>query len=114
MLSTLPTAEVQHLFEAGMPAPLTRASVATAEALADEIEQVRNLGFSIDNGQMRDGMTCFGAPVFDATRSRAVGAIAVSYLTSEIDAPTGEKIGRQVRALADQLSARLGAGRTQG
>jgi DNA-binding IclR family transcriptional regulator len=111
MLSTVPTAEVRHLFAAGMPAPLTRASVATAEALIDELDQVRNVGYSIDNGQMRDGMTCFGAPVFDATRARAAGAIAVSYLTSEIDAPTGERIGTQVRALADALSSRLGAGR---
>jgi DNA-binding IclR family transcriptional regulator len=30
MLSTLPTAEVRHLFADGMPPPLTRASVATA------------------------------------------------------------------------------------
>ena len=54
-------------------------------------------------------MTCFGAPVFDAQSARATGAIAVSYLTSEIDAATGERIGQQVRALADRLSARLGA-----
>jgi DNA-binding IclR family transcriptional regulator len=113
MLSTVPTAEVRHLFATGMPAPLTRASVPTAQALIDELDQVRSLGYSIDNGQMRDGMTCFGAPVFDATRARAVGAIAVSYLTSEIDAPTGERIGTQVRALADNLSSRLGAGRTR-
>ncbi len=109
MLSTLPTGDVQRLFADGMPSPLTRASVATAVALADELEQVRAVGYSIDNGQMREGMTCFGAPVFDALRTRAVGGIAVSYLSNEIDAATGENIGRQVRALADQLSTRLGA-----
>ena len=116
ILGTVPTAEVRRLFAAGMPAPLTRASVASVEALIDELDQVRSLGYSVDNGQMRDGMTCFGAPVFDATRdttrARAVGAIAVSYLTSEIDASTGERIGTQVRALADELSSRLGAGRS--
>ena len=42
-------------------------------------------------------------------RARAAGAIAVSFLSSEIDAVTGERIGREVRALADRLSARLGA-----
>lgn len=111
MLSTMPTAEVRALFADGMPPPLTRASVATAEALADELEQVRDVGYSVDNGQMREAMTCFGAPVFDAFGTRAVGAIAVSYLSSEIDAATGGRIGEQVRALADQLSARLGAAR---
>ncbi|WP_454766144.1 IclR family transcriptional regulator [Cupriavidus campinensis] len=109
MLSTLPPAEVRALFAQRMPPSLTRASVADVEALAAELEQVRAVGFSTDHGQMRDGMTCFGAPVFDAAGPRAAGAIAVSYLTNEIDAPTGERIGRQVRALADQLSAKLGA-----
>lgn len=109
MMSTLSPAEVRHLFAGGMPAPLTRASVASPEALAAELEQVRVAGYSTDNGQMRDGMTCFGAPVFDATGPRAVGAIAVSYLTNEIDVTTGERIGSEVRALADRLSARLGA-----
>lgn len=109
MLSTLPSADVKRLFDDGLPPALTRASVATAAALAAELEQVRTVGYSLDHGQMREGMTCFGAPVFDAQRTRAVGGIAVSYLTSEIDAATGERIGRQVRALADRLSARLGA-----
>lgn len=109
MLSTLPSADVHRLFADGLPTPLTRASVGSADALVAELEQVRTVGYSVDNGQMREGMTCFGAPVFDAQRSRAAGAIAVSYLTSEIDAVTGEGIGQQVRALADQLSARLGA-----
>ncbi|MEN7528238.1 MULTISPECIES: IclR family transcriptional regulator [unclassified Cupriavidus] len=109
ILSTLHTADVHHMFAHGLPPPLTRASVASAAQLIDELEQVRSDGYSIDNGQMREGMTCFGAPVFDATRSVAAGAVAVSYLSSEIDAATGQAIGRQVRALANRLSARLGA-----
>lgn len=109
MFSTMPDADVAALFAAGMPPPLTRASVATAEALVEELQQVRTLGYSVDNGQMREGMTCFGAPVFDALRARAAGGIAVSFLSSEIDAATGARLGQQVRALADQLSARLGA-----
>lgn len=112
MLSTMPDADVQRLFADGLPPPLTRASVASAGGLADELQLVRTVGYSIDNGQMREGMTCFGAPVFDAQSSRAAGAIAVSYLTSEIDTATGERIGQQVRALANRLSARLGAAAT--
>lgn len=109
MFSTMPSAEVQRLFADGLPPPLTRASVGSSAALVAELAQVRAVGYSVDNGQMREGMTCFGAPVFDAQSARATGAIAVSYLTSEIDAATGERIGQQVRALADRLSARLGA-----
>jgi DNA-binding IclR family transcriptional regulator len=111
MLSTLLPAEVRDLFAPGMPPPLTRASVADVDGLQAELAQVREVGYSTDNGQMREGMTCFGAPVFDAAAPCAAGAIAVSYLTNEIDAATGDRIGQQVRVLADQLSARLGARR---
>ena len=109
MLSTLPPGEAADLLAGAWPAPLTRASVATYPALAEEMAQVRRDGYSIDNGQMREGMICFGAPVFDASGERAVAGLAVSFLTNEIDAETGRRIGRQMRELADQLSVRLGA-----
>ncbi|VVE45231.1 Transcriptional repressor IclR [Pandoraea iniqua] len=109
MLSTLPAHEVADLLAGAWPAPLTKASVATYPALSEEMAQVRRDGYSIDNGQMREGMICFGAPVFDASGEHAVAGLAVSFLTNEIDAVTGERIGRQMRELADQLSMRLGA-----
>lgn len=109
MLSTLPPGEAADRLAGVWPAPLTRASVGTYAALAEEMAQVRRDGYSIDNGQMREGMTCFGAPVFDASGERAVAGLAVSFLTNEIDAQTGQRIGRQMRELADQLSVRLGA-----
>lgn len=109
MLSTLPAAEVAELLASAWPTPLTRASVADYPTLVDELAQVRRDGYSIDNGQMRDGMICFGAPVFDASGERAVAGVAVSFLTNEIDEATGERIGRQIRDLADQFSERLGS-----
>lgn len=109
MLSTIPPDDVATLLGDTWPEPLTRASVVDFAALSDELVQVRRDGYSIDNGQMRDGMICFGAPVFDASGERAVAGLAVSFVTNEIDAATGEQIGRNMRDLADKLSARLGA-----
>ncbi|QET05974.1 MULTISPECIES: IclR family transcriptional regulator [Cupriavidus] len=108
ILSTLSPEVVRSLLVDRWPDPLTRASVASPDALAIELDTVRALGYSTDNGQMREGMTCFGAPVFDASGHHAVGAIAVSYLTNEIDAATAARVGPRVRDLADKLSARLG------
>ncbi|VVE33508.1 IclR family transcriptional regulator [Pandoraea soli] len=109
MLSTLPADEAADLLTGAWPAPLTRASVGTYAALTEEMAQVRRAGYSIDNGQMREGMICFGAPVFDASGERAVAGLAVSFVTNDIDLATGQRIGRQIRELADQLSQRLGA-----
>jgi DNA-binding IclR family transcriptional regulator len=109
MLSTLPGDEAADLLAGAWPAPLTRASVPTYAALAEEMAQARRNGYSIDNGQMREGMICFGAPVFDASGERAVAGLAVSFVTNDIDLATGQRLGRQIRELADQLSVRLGA-----
>ncbi len=109
MLSTLAPDDVRARLAGDWPPPLTRSGVADVGALMEELEAVRRVGYSTDNGQMREGMICFGAPVFDASGPQAVAGVAVSYLTHDIDARTGQRIGEQVRELADQLSARLGA-----
>lgn len=112
MLSTLRDEEIRALLGAApWPSPLTRRSVANIDALMTELAQCRLNGFSIDDAQVRDGMHCFGAPVFDAcNQQRAVAGLAVSFLEVDLDRSNkASEIGRDMRALADQLSARMGA-----
>lgn len=112
MLSTLPDDEVRALLEdSPWPSPLTQHSVASLDALMPELAQCRVSGFSIDDAQVRDGMHCFGAAVFDASnQQRAVAGLAVSFLEVDLVQPgKADKIGRDIRALADRLSARMGA-----
>lgn len=112
MLSTLPDHEVCTLLEAApWPQPLTRRSVPSLDALLAELAQCRQHGYSIDDAQVRDGMHCFGAAVFDASnQQRAVAGLAVSFLKVDLDRPDKiDQIGRDIRALADRLSARMGA-----
>lgn len=112
MLSTLPDDEVRSLLiDVPWPQPLTRRSVASLDALLPELTHCRQEGYSIDDAQVRDGMHCFGAAVFDASsQQRAVAGLAVSFLEVDLDTPTRvAEVGRDIRALADQLSARLGA-----
>lgn len=111
ILSTLAPMQLQELFRESWPEPLTRASVDNIDALGDELRMSRSKGYSIDNGQMRDGMICFGAPVFDSTGTQAVAGVAVSFLATEIDDEAAAKIGVGIRTLADCLSSRLGASR---
>lgn len=112
MLSTLPDEEVRMLLlDAPWPAPLTRRSVTGLPALLPELARCRAQGFSVDDAQVRDGMHCFGAAVFDASsQQRAVAGLAVSVLAVDLEADgRATQIGRDIRALADRLSARLGA-----
>ena len=112
MLSTLPDDEVRMLLlDAPWPTPLTRRSVESLDALLPELTHCRREGYSLDDAQVREGMHCFGAAVFDATsQQRAVAGVAVSFLEVDLDSPARvSEIGQDIRALADQLSARLGA-----
>ena len=112
MLSTLPDDEVRALLEnTPWPLPLTRRSVSSLDALLPELDHCRQEGYSIDDAQVRDGMHCFGAAVFDASsQQRAVAGLAVSFLEVDLINPGRiAEVGRHIRTLADQLSARLGA-----
>lgn len=109
MLSTYPSREVEALFEDGWPDPITRNSVRSLTAFKREIKEIRNRGFSIDNGQLRDGMYCFGAPVFSASGQTAIAGLAVGLLSVDVNKETHDRYGEAVSMFASELSRRLGA-----
>lgn len=109
MLSTLPDEEIKALLSGPWPEPLTLAGTPNLDAFLDEMREVRNRGFSIDDGEVRDGMHCFGAPVFDSAGGPAVAGVAVSMLSLEINPEVEKTAGNAIRLIADRLSTRLGA-----
>jgi IclR family transcriptional regulator, blcABC operon repressor len=109
MLSTLPDEEIKTLLSGPWPKPLTPAGTPDLDAFLDEMRDVRNRGFSIDDGEVRDGMHCYGAPVFDSSGGRAVAGVAVSMLSLEMNPEAEKAVGSAIRLIADRLSNRLGA-----
>lgn len=109
MLSTVPEREIRALYSDDWPQPLTPAGTPDLAAFLDEMREVRDRGFSVDDGEVREGMHCFGAPVFDSTGGRAVAGVAVSMLSQEITPETELAAGNAIRQIADRLSKRLGA-----
>ena len=111
MLSTYPSREVDSLFEGNWPKPMTRSSVRSLTALKRELAEVRQRGYSIDNGQLREGMFCFGAPVFAPDSKNAIAGLAVGLLSVDVNDDTFERYGNAVSEFAGELSRRLGAAR---
>jgi len=107
ILSTLNDKEVTQRFEGRWPAPLTPHSVATCENFLTELSAARLRGFSVDNGQVRDGMLCIGAPVYDFSDS-AIAGIAVSMLEAEATDAAIARTGLALVDIARSLSARMG------
>lgn len=111
MLSTLPDSGVRRLFDArgSWPAPLTDKGLRDTNALIAELQQVRQRGYSTDREAVRDGMYCYGAPVFDSRHPEAVAGVAVSIRSLEVNPALEAQAGQAIRKLADRLSERLGA-----
>jgi DNA-binding IclR family transcriptional regulator len=109
MLSTQSDQEVQSLLCDPWPQLLTPAGTPNLPAFLEELNEIRARGYSIDDGEVRDGMHCFGAPVFDSSGKQAVAGVAMSVLSHDVNLETQEKVGQAIRRLADKLSERLGA-----
>lgn len=112
MLSTLPDASVRKLMNSvpgGWPAPLTERGARDTTALIAELQQIRQRQYSTDIEGVREGMYCFGAPVFDSHHPEAVAGVAVSIRALEISPDLEARAGQAIRKLADRLSQRLGA-----
>lgn len=97
---------VQHLPEV-WPNPLTSMSVSSLSAFESEIADVQARGYSLDNGQLREGMFCIGAAIVDGA-GRPVAGIGLSLMAAEAHSEVLEGLGRRVRSLSGRISARLG------
>lgn len=107
-LETVPSQRLQDMFANYWPKPLTRSSVKNLEALKRELEGIRLRGYSIDDGQIREGMICLGAAIRDFS-GRSVGGVAISLIESEALPDVLDQVGGELRRTADALSKRLGA-----
>lgn len=115
MLSTLPDQSVYRLLDPAQfpwPARFTQKGLTSLDELMAELPEIRRRGYSIDREGVREGMYCFGAPVFDSNGPEAVAGVAVSILANEVTPQLEQQAGFAVRQLADRLTERLGGGST--
>jgi len=107
ILSAFSDQEVRQRFSTQWPTPLTPHSVATLDELLAELSETRQRGFSIDNGQIRDGMLCIGAPVYDFS-GKVIAGLAVSMLALEATADAIRQTGDALLDISTSLSVRMG------
>lgn len=108
ILSTMGEDTVRGIMANRWPEPLTGTSVRDIDSFLVELDDTRKRGFSIDNGQVRDGMWCFGTTVRNA-ENQVIAGVAVSMLSGQVDQLTIDLVARNIQRIADLLSSRLGA-----
>jgi len=107
LLSALPDEALRQRFGKTWPQGLTGHSVPGLAAFLVEMQATRERGYSIDDGQIREGMHCIGAPIRDFSGAPVAG-IAVSLLDHEATPEAVREIGTRLAAVAAALSRRLG------
>jgi DNA-binding IclR family transcriptional regulator len=90
-----------------LPAFMNRPSLRRTDLLA-ELAETRKRGFSIDDESIREGVYCFGAPVFDAT-GRVVAGVGMCLQKATLNNTSWALQRDTVMQAAKDLSRRLGA-----
>lgn len=114
MMAYLPAQEIERLLEKKPLAATTRKSITHAAALTERLARIREQGYVIDDAETIEGITGVAAPVYDFT-GKVVAAIGVGFISSSGNARTVQKVIKEVRKAAHDISREVGhIGRTGG
>ena len=108
MLAFHDPARVRGLFTSPALPPMTGKGPKRRSGLMKELEAIRARGFSIDDEGVREGVVCFGAPVFDVS-GLPVAGVGVCLNKALLAADGGARHQQAVMQTARLLSQRLGA-----
>ncbi|RZT66881.1 IclR family transcriptional regulator [Leucobacter luti] len=91
----------------------TARTITSIEQLYLDLAQTRERGFAIDDGENRDGIRGFAAPIFDFTGS-VCAALSIAGPTSRLDSEDAiQEFGGMVTRAARRVSSVLGAPETR-
>ena len=107
LLADLNLRDLQALFGTAALRPYTKRTVTSLTQLAKVCTQIKAQGFSCDDGEFQEGIRCVAAPI-RAQNGAVVGSIGISAPASRLPDERYRVYGAQVKAIADEISAKLG------
>jgi DNA-binding IclR family transcriptional regulator len=108
LLAALPDAEVKRRYGRRALARRTPNTIDSVPTLLAHLHEVRERGWAADSEELELGLRCVAAPVADHTGA-VVGAVGLSGPADRMSAAVVERLGRDLRATAAEVSAALGA-----
>ncbi len=97
----------EMLGKKGMP-PLTPKTITDVEQFIDEVEQLKQKGFALDDLEHEPGVRCVAAPIFDYT-GNVVASISISGIESNMDLDLiNNNYGKLVKETALKISQQMG------
>ena len=85
----------------------TSNTITEVDSVIENLEVIREKGYSIDDEEHTEGVRSCSAPVFDSM-GEAVAAIGIAAPGNTFPSKKDERIGKEVKRMAQTLSRRLG------
>ena len=86
MLANLSEDQINAVLTGPMP-PFTKCTITDPDVLRNELEEIRQNGFTVDNMEHEFGIRCVAVPVFGLS-GNVLGAVSVSGPSPRFDPPT--------------------------
>jgi IclR family transcriptional regulator, KDG regulon repressor len=106
LLAHLPRFEVAQMMEKNGMKAFTSNTVTALEALSDQLEEVRRVGYAYDIEEVSFGMCCVGAPIYNF-HGKVVAALSFSIPTHRFH-PNRGRYTKAIVESAQLTSERLG------
>lgn len=97
--------EIDRLISHGLPR-YNQNTIISSKKLKSNLQQVRELGYSVDDEEDTINSRCVGAPIFDQG-DRVVASISVAGFTAQINSDTFYALTERVKKGASAISQRL-------
>lgn len=107
ILATMSDEEVAHIWEHNEIRRYTKHTIVALDMLLRELENVRRLGYALDNEENELGMRCIGAALRDYT-GRGKAAISISTPVLRMPDERIPELAKHVLATSEMISAELG------
>lgn len=109
ILARISEKEVEDYFRTFTLEKFTERTIVTIEKMKIEIMQIRQRGYSIENGEGSKDVYCIGAPIMDY-KNEVMGAISVTSPSFQMSEEKSEKFGNLIAEAALMISRKLGYG----
>ena len=107
LLANLPPAEVDEVLRKEQIVAYTEKTITRRQDIDKELEQIRKVGYSINNEEHEVGVRCVAAPIRD-NRGEVTAAISISMPSIRLTSKEQPRFRRLVLEAATEISARLG------
>lgn len=107
LLAFFPKERVERIFGTRQLETYTEKTIASRDALEEELARIRERGWAVDDEERNLGMRCIAAPIFNA-HGEAVAGLSVSGPSVRVTPARDAELGALVKKTADAVTKATG------